>query len=62
MKPVMGLLRAQYFSSVIYLDEIICIEDSFDKCTENVEKTVALLQSLGFLVNYDYALTMVGCI
>ena len=50
MKPVMGLLRAQHFSSVIYLDDIICIEDSFDKCTENVEKNSSLLQSLGFFV------------
>lgn len=51
MKPVMALLRSQQLTSVIYLGDILCIEDSFDKCYQNVEKTIALLKSLGFLLN-----------
>ena len=43
MKPIMGLLRSQHFSSVIYLDDILCIRD--------VGKPMFILQPLGFIIN-----------
>ena len=52
MKPIMRYIRLRNFSSVIYLDDILCIGSSFEKCKENVDQTISILQSLGFLVNF----------
>lgn len=51
LKPVMKILRAKGFSSGIYLDDIICIEENFEKCQANVRESVELLETLGFIVN-----------
>lgn len=51
LKPVMKCLRARGFKSVVYLDDILCVEDSKDKYLKNVEATVGLLETLGFLIN-----------
>ncbi|XP_066600023.1 uncharacterized protein [Prorops nasuta] len=52
MKPVMGLLRERGFLSVIYLDDILCVGRSNEVCQSNTEETIALLEFLGFIVNY----------
>lgn len=52
MKVVVKQLRSWGFSSVIYLDDILCIEDSLEKCERNVNQTIKLLEYLGFKVNY----------
>lgn len=52
MKAVVKFLRNEGFSSVIYLDDFLCIESSFEKCRENVRETIKLLEWLGFLINY----------
>ena len=51
MKVVRNL-RSAGFSSVIYLDDILCIEDSLERCTVNVNATIQLLNYLGFIINY----------
>ena len=39
MKPVINALRVKSFISVIYLDEILCIDDTYDSCSDNLEQT-----------------------
>lgn len=53
MKEVVSHLRYRGFKSVIYLDDILCIGDSFDDCLRNVTETLRLLNCLGFIVNND---------
>lgn len=52
MKVVVKYLRSLGFSSVIYLDDILCIESTYERCLENINQTVNLLQWLGFMVNF----------
>lgn len=53
MKEVITYLRRQGHKSVIYLDDILCIGDDFDECTNNVNYTLQLLNCLGFVVNHE---------
>ncbi|KAL7286935.1 hypothetical protein TKK_0018878 [Trichogramma kaykai] len=53
MKPVISHLRSQGFMSVIYLDDFLLIVNDYLKCQENVQSTVTLLKSLGFIVNFE---------
>lgn len=53
LRPVMESLRKQGWKSVMYLDDILCIADSFEGCLENVKNTVLVLESLGFIINRD---------
>lgn len=53
MKEVINYLRHQGYRSVIYLDDILCIGDTYDECQENVHKTLTLLQCLGFVINFE---------
>lgn len=43
MREVMSHLRKQGYKSVIYLDDILCIGDSIQECTNNVHETLKLL-------------------
>ncbi|XP_063991173.1 uncharacterized protein LOC135169803 [Diachasmimorpha longicaudata] len=51
MKVVVKNLRSRGFSSVIYLDDILCIEKNVEECGKNVQETLDLLGWLGFLIN-----------
>lgn len=53
MKEVIGYLRQRGYKSVIYLDDILCIGDTFSECHTNVTKTLELLKCLGFVVNFE---------
>lgn len=53
MKEVMAYLRRQGHQSVIYLDDILCIANNVEKCTDNVNKTIRLLERLGFIINNE---------
>ncbi|XP_061707802.1 uncharacterized protein LOC133518191 [Cydia pomonella] len=53
MKEVVTHLRKQGFKSVVYLDDICCIGDSYDECLNNVNATVNLFETLGFIINND---------
>lgn len=51
MKPVMSQLRSQGLISVDYLDDILLIGNTYEKCYKNVQITRKLLESLGFILN-----------
>lgn len=53
MREVIAYLRCRGFQSVCYLDDILCIGDTYDQCIDNINETLKLLQCLGFVVNYD---------
>ncbi|XP_066596470.1 uncharacterized protein [Prorops nasuta] len=53
MKPVVARLRAQGLLSVVYLDDLLCIGQDEISCKENIHKTVILLESLGFIINFQ---------
>ena len=52
LKPVLKLLRSRGFMSVAYLDDLLCIANTFEECVINVSETINLLQSLGFIINF----------
>lgn len=51
LKPLATVLREKGFLSVIYLDEFLLIGDTLQECRRNVEETLRLLNSLGFVTN-----------
>lgn len=53
MREVVSYLRFQGFTSVIYLDDTLCIENNYEDCLKNVETTISLFECLGFIINYD---------
>lgn len=53
MKEVISHLRSRGFTSVIYLDDILCIGNNYTDCLRNITETLSLLECLGFVVNYD---------
>lgn len=53
MKEVITHLRSRGLTSVIYLDDILCIGRNYQDCLENVKETINLLQCLGFIINYE---------
>lgn len=52
LKPVVALLRSKGILLAIYLDDIICIANSYDECLFCVSEIITLLESLGFIINY----------
>lgn len=57
MKPVISCLRNQGFRLVIYLDDLLILGASDQEFTKNVVESIALLESLGFAINYDKSVT-----
>ncbi|XP_048486562.1 uncharacterized protein LOC119691092 isoform X1 [Plutella xylostella] len=53
IKEVMSYLRNQGFLSVNYLDDILCIGNTYIECAQNVNETIKLLQCLGFVINFE---------
>lgn len=53
MKEVVSYLRHRGFKSVIYLDDVLCLGDTYDECLKNVSETLKLLKCLGFVINFD---------
>ena len=51
MKPVLTFLGKRGFLSVIYLDDLLLIGDSYKQCSENLNFTIMFLEQLGFLIN-----------
>lgn len=47
----MAYLRMLGYTSVIYLDDLLLIENSYHRCIKNRNKTCSLLQELGFIIN-----------
>ena len=53
LKPVVSLLRSEGFFIVNYLDDFLCLGNSYDECLNCVTKTMDLLLYLGFVINYE---------
>lgn len=53
LKPVMSCLRSKGLILAIYLDDIICIANSYKECLSCVTETVNQLQELGFVINFN---------
>ena len=51
LKPVANYVRSRGLSSVICLDDILCIGNDYESSKKNVDDTIELLKWLGFLVN-----------
>lgn len=53
LKPVLQWLRSRGWISVNYLDDFLCIGQSYDECVNNINKTQNFLQYLGFVINFN---------
>lgn len=53
LKPVVSYLRNKGFFIVNYLDDFLCLGNSYDECLNCVTKTIDLLNHLGFIINYE---------
>lgn len=58
LKPVAGFLRKRGFHSVFYLDDILVIGNSYERCMDNIRETSSLLQILGFVINEEKSLVV----
>ena len=52
LRPVVGFLREKGVRCVIYLDDILLMEQSREVLRQHTALAVSLLESLGFLINY----------
>ena len=50
MNPVVSVLRTEGLLSCVYLDDFLCLGSDKNSCLVNTEKTVSLLENLGFLI------------
>lgn len=53
LKPVYAHLRSQGLLSASFIDDCYLQAGTYEKCVENVQKTVQLLETLGFIVHKD---------
>lgn len=53
LKPVMEYLRSENFTSVIFLDDILCIGRGYVECQQNVMFTKHFLENLGLIINRE---------
>lgn len=53
MRPVMHYLRNKGFLSVIYLDDLLLMSNSYLGCTQNYNHTKHVLEWLGFTINLE---------
>jgi hypothetical protein len=51
MKPVLCVLRTKGHIIIIFIDDLLLIATSFDKCCSTVIETIQLLTKLGFVVH-----------
>lgn len=53
LKPVVALLRSQGMRVVIFLDDLLLLDQLESRLVRQVQFTVTLLQRLGFVVNFE---------
>lgn len=49
----MSFLRNKGLLMVIYLEDLICIGNTYDDCSNCVTKAIQLLEHLGFVIHYS---------
>ena len=52
LRPIVGFLRSRGIRCVIYLDDLLLLHQNRDTLKEHTATALALLEALGFLVNY----------
>ena len=52
LRPVVSFLRSKGIRCVIYLDDLLLLDQDRDKLKEHTATVLTLLEALGFLVNY----------
>jgi hypothetical protein len=58
LKTVMAFLRRQGIRLVIYLDDILILNESKIGLKADVNTVIDLLQSLGFLINWEKSIVV----
>lgn len=53
MKPLLSHLRQRGYWSVLYLDDFLLLGRSYQECRNNITATINILQSLGFVINFE---------
>lgn len=53
LKPVLAKLRGEGCICMAYLDDILILSESVESCRLATNKVLALVQKLGFIVNFD---------
>lgn len=53
LKPVISYIRSLGYTIVIYLDDILCIANSYETCQTQTTHIIKILENLGFILNYD---------
>ena len=56
-KPFLAPLREQNAQITMYLDDALLVHDSIDECVKATERTISLIESLGFQISKDKSLT-----
>lgn len=51
LKPMMAHLHMLGFVSTIFIDDTLLMGDSEEECVQNVKSSLALFESLGFVVH-----------
>lgn len=52
MRPVTTFLRNRGHLMVIYLDDILSIDNTYEGCSKKANEIITLLEKLGFMINY----------
>ncbi|XP_063366186.1 uncharacterized protein LOC134654648 isoform X1 [Cydia amplana] len=52
MKPVMNNIRLNGWLSLVYLDDLLCISDTYESCKNNIKNIITFIEKLGFIINY----------
>lgn len=50
-KPIVNYLRSRNLSSAVYLDDWLCLGNTYEKCLYNLKFTMEILEFLGFIIN-----------
>lgn len=53
LKPVFQSLRQRGYISVVYIDDILVIGQTYEECLNNITQTIDLLSHLGFIINFE---------
>ncbi len=57
LRVPVAFLRRIGIRLVIYLDDILVVEATFQECIASVKKVISTLESLGFLINFMKSVT-----
>ena len=60
MRPVVRFLRESGVKLVMYLDDILILADSIEKCAAHTERVVETLIALGFTINWEKSIRLPG--